>query len=157
MIQTAPTIESNSPAAVPQPEIPPPTPLLGSKLYAPGQVAVAAFLGSMVGAAWLARANYKELGDDKKANRVMLLGAVLTFLIAGLAFVLPDNFPGVALTVPQVLAARAGAVQAFGEKVEPHQPRGWGPAIGWSLLWMVVVLSVLVSAAVVWDIVSPTA
>jgi hypothetical protein len=157
MNNTAATIEAASPATVPQPEIPPPSPLVESRLDSPDQVGAGAFLGSMIGAAWLARANYKELGDDKKANQVMLAGVVLTFAVIGVAMFLPDNFPGMALAVPQVLAARAAAIKVFGANVAPHQPRGWGPTIGWSLLWLVVVLVVLVGALFVWAIVSPEA
>lgn len=96
-------------------------------LYTPGQIAAAAFFGTLAASAWLARANLVTIGQRERGNRVLLTGIVITAAIFGVSFVLPDNIPGVVYTVPQILLARRLAQDEFGAHLELHdRASNWG-------------------------------
>ncbi len=96
---------SQSSTQVPQPDVDAALPV-PPLLFSPGQIGVAAFFGSLLAAGWMARANWRALGQTSRGNLTLLAAAGLTLVIVGLACWLPEGVPGVAFTLPQVMLAR---------------------------------------------------
>ena len=64
-----------------------------TRFYSRGQVAWASFLGGPIGGCLLLALNYRRLGDSTAANRVLLGGSIVTFLLCAVSGVLPETTP----------------------------------------------------------------
>lgn len=89
-------------------------------LFTPGQIGVAAFFGTLIASAWLARANFVALGQPEKGNSTLVKGVLITAGIMAIAFVLPVQVPGMVYTLPQLFLARTLADKTFGLLVSVH-------------------------------------
>jgi hypothetical protein len=116
-----------------------------ARLYTSGQIALAAFLGSPLAAAWFASANFKALAQPFKATRTMYLGVGLLITVLCISFVLPDSMPNSILPIAYSLGIRYAAEPYFKEPIREHVASG-GKLGSW---WKVVGLSLLVSMALV--------
>ena len=67
-------------------------------LYSATQIAVAAFIGTPIAAAWFGRANFKALAEPRKGLQTIYWGLAATIAVTALAFMLPDSTPN--LIVP---------------------------------------------------------
>jgi len=114
-------------------------------MYSAGQVMTAAFLGGPLAPSWLMMANFKSIGMADKARRAMWIGIVGTLLLIVAALLLPENFPGIGLTLGVVFAysywynaAQAATFQEIGEK------KSWGLPIALSLLSVAIIMVLIV-------------
>ncbi len=117
-------------------------------LYTSGQHFVASFLGSPIAAALAAASNYRKLGRERDARKVILWGIAATVVLLGVAYVLPDRFPSSVLPLAYCVGARALAQAAFGDVLTAHRaaggkPASWWRLIGISLLSLLVLVGVL--------------
>jgi hypothetical protein len=124
-----------------------------SRLYSPGQVAFAAFLGGPFAGAWFIAANQRALGRGQRATTALVLGGVATALLIGLAVILPEDVPTLVFTLGVCGAAAAIAHQMFGADLQRHKDAGgelgsWGRVVGFGLLWGVAVAAVAVGVVV---------
>src|SRR5687768_5326078 len=89
---------------IPQPE---PASAFPEKLplFTPNQIGAAAFFGTLIASAWLARNNFIAMGDKKSGDKALLAGVVVTMGLMALAFVLPEGTPSVIFTIPQIVLA----------------------------------------------------
>lgn len=97
-------------------------PPLGGRvaLFTPSQIGAAAFFGTLIAAAWLARANLVALGESRKAARVFFWGLGVTFALVGLSLVLPEEIPAVVYVVPQIVIAHHLSKREFEPKMGEH-------------------------------------
>ncbi|HEY0502956.1 MAG TPA: hypothetical protein VGD42_05605 [Lysobacter sp.] len=131
-----------------------PTPLEGARLYKVSGIGLATFMGSVLAGGWLIARNYRALGEPDKANRALMYAVLAMLVVTGVALLLPDGVPGIALTVPQILATMHIARQRQGGPIARYQAdartySNWR-AFGVSLL--VVVLLIVVAFAVVFPL-----
>lgn len=116
------------------------------KLYSPGQVAGAAFLGGPLAGCWLMAANYSEFGNEGARRQTLIWGVLGTLAVLGLSLVLPARFPNSVLPVAYALVLRQAAVGLQGTQFEQHlaaggQKHSWWRVVGISLVCLVVVLA----------------
>ena len=114
-----------------------PTP--GELLFSPNQIGLAAFLGTPIGAAWLAARNFRAIGQDEEVGRTWGAGIFLTLVIGGISFVLPDRVPHSVLPLAYTLVLRAIAELKFRGVVDAHLSAG-GTLVSW---WRVVGIGIL--------------
>jgi hypothetical protein len=114
------------------------------QLYSPGQVTLATLLGTPVAGAILMASNYRGLGDPKQARSILIGGAIFTAALIILAFVLPEDFPGVSLAVPSVVAMHVVAKKVQGPAYDEHLRKGGEKASGWQAAGIGVLCLVVV-------------
>ena len=113
-------------------------------LYSPRQIALAAFLGTPIAAAWFIRVNHFGFGDEQAARRSIWVGLAATIGVFALAFVLPDRFPDALLPALYTAAIHWYASAVFGPRFDKHISDG-GPRGSW---WFVVGVSLITVLAV---------
>jgi hypothetical protein len=123
-------------------------------LYSVGQITLAAFLGSLVAAAWLGAANFKAIGQPLKAHRTLWWGTVMTLAVVGVSFLLPEKFPSSVIPLATILLARGQAIRYFETALREHEKAGaelrsWWRVVGISLLILAIlfVVGTLIVAA----------
>jgi len=117
-------------------------------LYSPGQIALAAFLGSPLAACWFWSRNYRVLGQFRAATQCLVWGSVGTAALVAISFVLPESFPGLAIPVGYTVGFRQAAKLVHGGTVAQHLSAGgrlgsWWAVAGVSLGWLLLLLAVL--------------
>src|SRR5262245_27211345 len=117
------------------------TAVSSARLYSSMQLALAAFIGSPVAAAWFGAANFRALGEPRKARQTILWGSGATVLVMALAFVLPDGTPSSVVPIAYSIGVRALAEQVFGARVKDHTSAGgqlgsWWRVVGISFLFV---------------------
>lgn len=152
-----PRMDNNNPYAPPQSpvEVPdgPPT-VATAPLYTVGQLTLAAFLGSIFASAWLAWSNFKALGQPQKARQVLWWGAIAAVVGLGIAMILPDAVPNIAMPLATVFLVRGLAIRHFERILVDHfkaggTKRSWWPVVGIGILSAVLLVAfgMLVMAA----------
>lgn len=124
-------------------------PDLMRRLYSPKQIAAAAFLGSPMAGCHLLAANFRELGLPDAKMRTLLWGAVATVLLLVVAFLVPANFPNVALPAAYTWGMLEIAKQLQGSAYGSHVEAGGAKQSNWrvagiGVAWLFSVLLVLV-------------
>jgi hypothetical protein len=119
-------------------------------LYSSRQIGLAAFLGGPVSAGWLARSNYRSMGEADAGHRIFLwsFAACAVFLVGG--YFLPERFPRTIATLICALAIRSAAEGKFGDLVKKHREAGgliasWWKVVGIGLLGMAGILLAVVA------------
>jgi hypothetical protein len=117
------------------------------RLYSPRQIGAAAFIGSPVSAAWLFAQNYAVLGKPGLGRRALFYGLLGTVALFGLASVLPERFPKMALPVAYSFALRELAQRLQGADYKAHLAQGAGCQSNWrvaavSIAGLAIVLAV---------------
>src|SRR5262245_14374390 len=118
------------------------------RLYSPGQIALAAFLGSPLAACWFLARNSRQLGQPKAANHYLIWGSVGTIALFVIAFFLPDRFPSKVIPIGYTIGLFQAAKHVHGTTVARHLSAGgrlgsWWLVVGTSLLIVVVVLALV--------------
>jgi hypothetical protein len=124
------------------------------RLFSPGQVMVATFLGAFLAGAWFYAQNLAALGKPELKRKAMLVGLGVTILAMGLSLLLPSSIPNI--IPPIVCAAGAGWVtnSHFGKIVAAHVAAGgklgsWWSVVGISLLFALGIFAAIVAVMVV--------
>jgi NAD/NADP transhydrogenase beta subunit len=121
-------------------------------LFTPNQIGAAAFFGTLVASAWLARNNFIAMGDKARGDKALLAGVVVTMALMALAFVLPDGTPSVIFTIPQiVLALQLGKKYFEHRMITADRLSNWKVA-GVCALTLVLVIAVLFGVVMALDI-----
>lgn len=115
----------------------------GTRLYSPGQIFLASFLGGPFAGAWLFSRNYRAFDKDRSAAQSLWIGLGFTVALAAVSFVLPKNFPNLVLPLAYSFALRYYAKAIFGKSFDEHVAGG-GEKGSW---WTVVGVAVLCVAA----------
>jgi hypothetical protein len=115
------------------------TDLTNQKLYSPGQIALAAFIGSPLAACWFWSRNYLRLGQPGSSTKCLVWGAVGTVVVFTLGFFLPDNVPGTGIAIGYTIGFLMAARGAHESIINQHLAKG-GRLGSW---WAVVGISVL--------------
>lgn len=116
-----------------------------NRLYTPGQVALATFLGSFIAGTWFYAQNLVTLGKPDLKWKALLAGAGVMLVTIGLAFVLPEGTPNILMPAISCIVARQLTDMHFGKIISAHIEAG-GEIGSW---WRVVGVSVLFALALV--------
>lgn len=133
--------------------------VLPPRLFTPGAIAVATFLGSAMAGALLYAWNLRALGRRRDAGMMVLGGAVLTAVLVGIGAALPDNLSRLMMfaNLAAVFGLRAAATNAFRDTLEAAELVSVAPLSGW---WCVPVAGAcgiaLLGGGVAWDASSRT-
>src|SRR5262249_29178774 len=100
-------------------------------LYSANQVALATFFGTLLGGGVLLAINERRLGRAPAALWSIVLGALGSLALLGIAFVLPDNFPSPPLGIGSIVAMRAVAQQRQQALVQAHVVAGGKRGSSW--------------------------
>lgn len=119
------------------------------RLYSPGQIAFAGFLGSPIAACWLFARNYRQLGQPKSAHQWLLWGVVGTVILFIIASFLPDSVPNLALPIGYTVGFLNAAKRIHGSAIAEHLAVGgrldsWWAVVGVGVLCLVIVVAVIV-------------
>ena len=102
-----------------------------AKLYSPGQMAWATFLGAPVAGCLLLAFNNWRLGNQSSARVAVAFGVVSTILLLVLAFVLPEKFPNKVIPAVYTIGMFHAAKSLQGNAFESHVARGGATASTW--------------------------
>jgi hypothetical protein len=127
------------------------------RLHSPHQVMGASWLGTPIAGCWLLAANYRALHQPQTAQTTLLVGALVTSALLGLAFVLPDWFPNSVLPIAYSVAMLRVAKRLQGETFDHHLASGGPKHSAWraflvgvtSLLALVTLVSISIFAWIV--------
>ena len=124
------------------------------RLFSPGQVVLATFLGSFIAGAWFYAQNLVALGKPELKQKAMLVGLGVTILAIVLSTLLPANTPS--FIPPIVCALGAGWVthSHFGKIISAHISAGgklgsWWSVVGISLLFALGIFAVVLTVMIV--------
>jgi hypothetical protein len=124
------------------------------KLYLPGQIAWATFLGAPIAGCVLLAYNYRRLGDSMAATLAWISGVIGTILILVLSFFLPERFPNFALPAAYTFGMYQCAKALQGKAYEDWLAKGgvkgstW-VATGIGLLCLILILVALFAVILV--------
>jgi hypothetical protein len=99
------------------------------KLYTPGHVMLATFLGTPAAGLYLVWANRRRLGDAGGATEALIVGAVGTAMLFAAGFALPEA-AGRVLPIAALFAAGQYARRDAG-RLDAHARRGGQKESGW--------------------------
>jgi hypothetical protein len=147
---------SSYPPAAPAPVA---GPNASTVLYTPNHILLATFLGSPLAGSILAAINEQRLGRPKGVLTALAIGFALTGVVLGLAFALPDNFPGLPLTLLGMGAIRAFVHVKQAEAITKHLHWGGRKGSGWAaagigLVSGIVVLVIAVAMAMAYALIT---
>ncbi len=126
------------------------------KLYSPGQVALAAFLGGPVGAFFILTLNYFRLGKRLAASITLLACLLTTASLVTISIALPDSTPVLLISVPLLLVMWLAARLLQGKAYETHRHNHGQPASSWAaaglgLLGALIYLGIFFGVSLVID------
>ena len=127
------------------------------RLFSPGQIALATFLGSPMAGAWFISSNLKALARPDEAQRALLFGVAGTIFVLVIAFLLPENLPNSIFPVIYTVAVHAVAKSLFAKTIAEHTSAGGSLGSGWrvvgvSLLILLALLVVLFAVLLLLDL-----
>lgn len=140
--------------------VPPPV-ATATRLYSPGQIALAAFLGSPLAGFWFFATNYRELGNRRAANQCLIWGTIGTLALFAIPFALPEAFPKSVIPAAYTVTFAQTARQIHGAALHEHQAGGgrlgsWWMVVGVSVLCLAVALGLLFGGALIYVLLSPS-
>jgi hypothetical protein len=111
-----------------EPQPPPPftVPPPADRLYSPGDVALATFLGAPAAGGVVLALNYRKWGQKPLAAATVAVGLVVTAILGWLAWIVPSYIPSVVFLAPQVIGGYFVAKWLQGPRFDAHVAAG-GP------------------------------
>jgi 4-amino-4-deoxy-L-arabinose transferase-like glycosyltransferase len=119
------------------------------KLYSPGHMAWATFLGSPLAGCVLLAINYQRLGESTSAMAAVVAGSIVTLATCTVGFFLPDNFPSLVIPLALTFGMWAVGKALQRETVEQHLAKGGEKASAWGATGVGVVVLLLVIGAII--------
>ena len=127
-----------------------------AKLYAPGQVALAAFLGTPMAGCWLLAQNFKVLGKPGSHQRALIGGVLGTLALIGVALLLPARVPNSVLPIAYTFGLRELAKSLQGAAFAAHIAAGRQKQSSWRAAGIGLLgFAVILSAVAAWVFVLP--
>lgn len=105
---------------------------LATRLYTPGHVSLATFLGTPLAGSVIMAMNENRLGRKGTAVKMVLAGIAGTIVLLAISFALPDNFPAFPINIGTLLLMGWFARSRQGATVARHIAAGGRPASGWA-------------------------
>ena len=139
-----------NPYAPPNADVPPVVAGTGEPLYSEQQVGIATFLGSPIAGFILLARNYARLGQSEQVGKMIGMGLGATVVTFGIAFVLPEDFPGAPLGLIYTFGMYKLAEMWQGTELAQHFSQGRPKASNWSavgigLLCLLAVVALIVA------------
>jgi hypothetical protein len=104
----------------------------GEPLYLPQHVALATFFGTPLAGFILLGINESRMGRPEQMTKMIGLGVVALVIVMAISFVLPEEFPGFAISLAYLLGMQALAKHWQGEEITARLSNGTPKASGWS-------------------------
>jgi hypothetical protein len=117
------------------------------KLFSPGHVAWAAFLGAPLAGCVVMAVNYWRVGKPRAAWVALLCGGVATLALLGVGFVVPDRFPNFIIPAAYTFAMLQVAKSLQGATFDQHIASGGRKASAWAATGVAVVCLLILLAA----------
>jgi len=118
-----------------------------TKVYSPGQVAGAAFVGSPIAGCILLASNFALFGSPERRQLTLFWGVLSTVAVFVLAFVLPENFPNSVLPAAYTVALHRVAMHTQGTLFDAFIESGGSKHSNWRVLGIGLACLVGVMAA----------
>lgn len=122
--------------------------LLVHKMYSPKQVLGATFFGSVLAGAWLMAKNYTAMGQDDKFGVTLAGGVGALVMVLGLSWIVPEELPGMTISLPVAFGAFAMAKSLQGDAFERHQMEGGQKHSNWRVAGICVVALIITMAII---------
>jgi hypothetical protein len=124
------------------------TAALPTKVYSPGQVAGAAFVGSPIAGCILLASNFSLFGAPDQRRRALIGGILATIAVIALGFFLPPDFPNAVMPAAYTTALLYFANRTQASDIEAFIASGGSKHSHWrvfgiGLFWMLVVVILL--------------
>lgn len=120
-----------------------------NKLYSPGHIAWATFLGAPIAGCVLLALNYRRFGKSTSANLALVTGFIGTGLLLVIAFFLPDNFPNSILPAAYTFGMYQCVKSLQGKAYEHHVANGGIKASAWAATGIGILSLLCIFAALV--------
>jgi hypothetical protein len=104
----------------------------GEPLYTTQHVTLATFFGTPLAGFILLGVNERRMGRPEKMANMIGLGVVACVIVIALSLVLPDAFPGFALSIAYLLGMQAIAKHLQGDEIMARLSNGTPKASGWN-------------------------
>ena len=92
----------------------------GDRVYKPGHVGLATFLGTPAAGFWLMGTNYAALGEPEKRGNMLWFGIAATVFVFAIAFVLPEDIPSLPINIAVVVGMIALCKSMQGEALDEY-------------------------------------
>jgi hypothetical protein len=103
----------------------------GDPLYTTQHVTLATFFGTPLAGFILLGLNESRMGRPEQTTKMIGLGVVATVIVITISFMLPEEFPGFAISLAYLLGMQALAKHWQGEEVMARLSNGTPKASGW--------------------------
>lgn len=128
-------------------------------LYNANQVALATFCGTVLAGSILMALNERRVGRHAAGWAIVGVGLLVTGMIFGLAFVLPDNVPSAPISIAPIVAMRFFAHRRQGAFVTEHLHLGGKKGSGWAafgigMACLAAIVAVVFMVAFAWVLVT---
>ncbi len=134
----------------------PPATVPGASVYSPGQITLAAFLGSPIAGCLLLAQNYQALGDGGRMWQPLVVGIAVTTLLVAAGFLLPEKCGGgggVWLSVGMYFYAKQSQGDAFENYLKAGGRKGtWPVAVLTGIVCGVVLLALFIALAMMFGV-----
>lgn len=99
------------------------------KLYSVKAISLASYLGAPMAALYLARHNYRQLGEPQKGNTTFLVGIIATLGLFAILFSIPesiiDKIPNYIIPATYTAIIYFWANRKFGSVLDAHKEQGY--------------------------------
>jgi hypothetical protein len=89
-----------------------------ARLFKVSGIGLATFFSNVMGGGLLMALNYRALGEADKARRALWYSVIGSIIVLAVAFMLPDRFPALLITLPQVFFITRLAEREQGRPIE---------------------------------------
>ena len=119
-----------------------------ARIFTPPQIAVATLIGSPLPGFYLLSKNYAAAGEKKNAQFMLIVGFIVTALLIGIGFSLPEHSSHSFLPLASTIVVHQIAKMAQSRIISRHllgggQPASWWAAVGYGLLGLTFVIAIL--------------
>jgi hypothetical protein len=119
------------------------------KVYSPGQVAGATFLGSPLAGCWLLAQNYAVFGNERARKLALGWGVLGAFAVLAASLALPQRFPNVVVPAAYTVGLHQVARGLQGAQVEEHLAAGGQKHSSWRVVGIGLVCAFLFVAGAI--------
>ena len=120
-------------------------------LYNANQVALATFCGTVLAGAILMTLNERRVGRASAGWAILGGGVIVSGLLFGVAFLLPENVPSLPISIGPIVAMRFFAQKRQGMFVNEHLMLGGKKGSGWAAfgIGMACLVAIVIAVVVV--------
>lgn len=104
----------------------------GEPLYTPQHVTLATFFGTPLAGFIVLGINESRMGRPEKMSKMIGLGVVASVIVFAISLILPESFPGFAVSLAYLFGMQALAKHWQGDEINKRLSSGTPKASGWN-------------------------